>query len=195
MALPLRDGDLLVVRRTVAVVSDPSRSSRRRTGASRRARRKELGLTRTSARTDLGIRLPHLGGRRIILLKCSCGKRLADVDSTCQTPPGLWSTRDLTRAPFSEAIRGHWRAEWTTDLNLRNRKGIAGETHLEGRWRVTCPKCQTERSGLTYQLVALILEERRLKSGEVVLSGPNLDAVALDVPERLWQAWTQTYRD
>ena len=83
------------------------------------------------------------------------------------------------------------RTEWTNDLQLRNRKGIAGETHLEGRWRVTCPKCQTERSGITYQLVALLLEAR---SGEVVLSGPNLERVASKDPERVREEWIATYR-
>ena len=83
------------------------------------------------------------------------------------------------------------RTEWTNDLQLRNRKGIAGETHLEGRWRVTCPKCQTERSGITFQLVALLLEAR---SGEVVLSGPNLERVAGKDPERVREEWVATYR-
>ena len=83
------------------------------------------------------------------------------------------------------------RTEWTNDLQLRNRKGIAGETHLEGRWRVTCPKCRTERSGITYQLVALLLEAR---SGEVVLSGPNLERVASKDPERVREEWIATYR-
>jgi len=189
------DGDSLVVRRTVAVVNGPSRSSRRRTGASRRARRKEVGLTKATARTDLGAD-PSDGPRRLVLVRCAeCGKRLADVDSTCRNPPGRWTTSDLRRAPFSDVILGAWtRAEWTNDLQLRNRKGIAGETHLEGRWRVTCPKCQTERSGLTYQLVALILEERRLKSGEVVLSGPNLERVAGEDPEHVREQWVATYR-
>ena len=88
-------------------------------------------------------------------------------------------------------ILGAWRAEWTNDLQLRNRKKIAGEIHLEGRWRVTCPKCQTERSGITFQLVALLLEDR---SGEVVLSGPNLERVASKDPERVREEWIATYR-
>lgn len=181
----MRDGDPLVVRRTVAVVSGPSRSSRKRTGASRRARRKLLHLTEATARAHL-----DTGGAPVIPIRCVCGKRLAEVVTKCRTPPERWSTRDWSRLPYYEPIEGAWLERWATELQLRNRKGIAGETHLEGRWRVSCPRCKARHSGTTAQLVTLVSRPSSALAGEVVLSGPNLGAIPPGGAERLEEYWT-----
>lgn len=161
----------------------PQRTTRKRTTASRRARRKSLGLTQATARGGL-----DTGGAPVIPIRCVCDKRLADVVTVCRRPPERWTTRDWSRLPFSEPLEGAWLEHWQTELDLRNRKGVAGEIHLEGRWRVTCPRCKARHSGMTAQLVRLVM--RSVKAGAVVLSGPNLANCPADGPydtlERMW---------
>jgi len=124
---------------------------------------------------------------------CGCGKRLARVSLNCPDPRTWFSQTNLDVVCFYDAIDGVWHGGgFENYLQKRNRKGIAGETHLEGRWDVTCPRCHRNRGGRTSQLVALVLRARENRSGEIRLSEVSLRSVADVDPAEVLERWTAT---
>jgi len=122
---------------------------------------------------------------------CGCGKRLARVSLDCPDLRGYSS--NLDHVPFFAALDGVWDGgRFENYLQKRNRKGIAGEIHLEGRWDVTCPRCHRNRGGRTSQLVALVLRARENRSGEIRLSEVSLRSVADVDPAEVLERWTAT---
>lgn len=146
-------------------MSASGNTSPKRTGASRRRARVKKGQSATTLRVGIE--------ERTIPIRCACGKRLARVSLTApEGHPGRWSywSDDLDRIPYSSAIEGIWADGWSNMLQKRNRKGIAGEIRLEGRWESVCPRCKSQRGGMTSQLVAVLLEARENGRSEIRLS-------------------------
>ena len=160
----------------------PSGAARRRArgkGAPSKVARQYAGLTGQTAS-----------------VKCSdCESRLARVQLTAPADyPTAFGT-SLRRVPFHTAVEALWQQgsgpnPWSTDLQARNRRGIAGELWLEDHWHVTC-RCGATRGGTTTQLVALILEARDQRSTSIRLSSVALQNADND-PELVGARWLAT---
>lgn len=158
------------------------RDTSKRTGASRRRKRVEVGQTRATSR--IGLR------GRTIPVRCECGHRLARVSVTAPEgdPRVWWHSGHLEWMPYGAAVPGMYDG-WSTLLDKRNREGIAGELHLEHLWEVECQRCSRTRAGSTTQLVALILRARESRAPEVRISEVSLGSVANADPAEILSRW------